>query len=121
MQVFEEPTRKGALLDMVFINKEELVMDVKIKGSLGCSDQEIVEFGILRGGNRAKNRNTAWDFRKADFNLFRDLLGIISHVIHPWRERVVQDSWMIFKDHLLKAQERSILTSRISSKNDRSS
>ncbi|KAF1481499.1 hypothetical protein FQV18_0000386, partial [Eudyptula minor novaehollandiae] len=42
----QEPTRKGALLDMVFINKEELVMDVKIKGSLGCSDQEIVEFGI---------------------------------------------------------------------------
>jgi len=56
MQVVEEPTRRGALLDLVLTNKEELVEDVKVGGRLGCSDHEMVEFRILRGGSRAKSR-----------------------------------------------------------------
>jgi len=43
MQVVEEPTRRGALLDLVLTNKEELVEDVKVGGRLGCSDHEMVE------------------------------------------------------------------------------
>jgi len=46
MQVVEEPTRKGALLDLVLTNKEGLVEDVKVGGRLGCSDHEMVEFRI---------------------------------------------------------------------------
>lgn len=30
--------RRHALLDLILANKEELVRDVKIEGSLGCSD-----------------------------------------------------------------------------------
>jgi len=89
-------------------------MDVKVRGRLGCSYQEIVEFGILRGGNRTKTRNAAWNFRKADFNFFRALLGITSHGIHPWRERNPGE-------RALQAQERPILTSSISSKGGRCS
>jgi len=48
MQVVEEPTRKGALLDLLIKNKEGLVEDVKAAGRLGCSDHEMVEFRILR-------------------------------------------------------------------------
>jgi len=44
MQVVEEPTRKGVLLDLVLTNKEGLVEDVKVGGRLGCSDHEMVEF-----------------------------------------------------------------------------
>jgi len=46
MQVVEEPTRKGALLDLVLTNKEGLVEDVKAGGRLSCSDHEMVEFWI---------------------------------------------------------------------------
>jgi len=38
MQVVEEPTRRGALLDLVLTNKEGLVGDVKVGGRIGCSD-----------------------------------------------------------------------------------
>ncbi|GAB0202771.1 hypothetical protein GRJ2_002742700 [Grus japonensis] len=38
LQVIEEPMRRGAMLDLVPTNKEGLVGDVKLKGSLGCSD-----------------------------------------------------------------------------------
>ena len=40
-QVIEVPTRRGALLDLLLTDKEGLV---------GCSDHEMVEFRIPRGG-----------------------------------------------------------------------
>ncbi|GAB0210021.1 mitochondrial enolase superfamily member 1 [Grus japonensis] len=115
LQVVEEPTRRGAMLDLVLTNKEGLVGGVKLKGSLGCSDHEMVEFRILRAARRAHSKLTTLDFRRADFGLFRDLLGRI-----PWGKalegRGAQDSWLIFKGHLLQAQERCIPTKRKSSK-----
>ncbi|GAB0208721.1 hypothetical protein GRJ2_003337800 [Grus japonensis] len=118
-QVIEEPTRRGAMLDLVLTNKEGLVGDVKLKGSLGCSDHEMVEFRILRTARRAHSKLTTLDFRRADFGLFRDLLGRI-----PWDKalegRGAQDSWLIFKGHLLQAQERCIPAKRKSSKNTKS-
>jgi len=79
MQVVEEPTRKGALLDLVLTNKEGLVEDVKVGGRLGCSDHEMVESRILRGGSRAISRIKTLDLRRAKFGLFKELLGGI-----PW-------------------------------------
>ena len=75
LQVIEEPMRTGAMLDLVLPNKEGLVRNVKLKGSLGCSDHEMVEFKILKAATRAHSKLTALDFRRADFSLFRDLLG----------------------------------------------
>ncbi|GAB0208867.1 mitochondrial enolase superfamily member 1 [Grus japonensis] len=116
LQVIEEPTRRGAMLDLILTNKEGLVGDVKLKGSLGCSDHEMVEFRILRAARRACSKLTTLDFRRADFGLFWDLLGSV-----PWDKalegRGAQDSWLIFKGHLLQAQERCIPTKRKSSKN----
>jgi len=75
MQVVEEPTRKGALLDLVLTNKEGLVEDVKAGGRLGCSDHEMVEFRNLHGGSRAISRIETLDFRRDNFGLFKELLG----------------------------------------------
>ncbi|PKU33357.1 hypothetical protein llap_16338 [Limosa lapponica baueri] len=65
----------GAMLDLVLTNKEGLVGNVKLKGSLGCSDHETVEFKILRAARRVCNKLITQDFRRADFGLLRDLLG----------------------------------------------
>lgn len=54
-------------------------MDVNVGGCLGYRDQDMLQFGLLRGANRAESKNAAWNFRKAEFNLFSDLIGIISH------------------------------------------
>ncbi|KFP38997.1 hypothetical protein N324_03101, partial [Chlamydotis macqueenii] len=58
------------------------------------------------------------NFRRADFGLFGDLLGKVL-----WDKaldrREAQESWLIFKDHLLQAQERCIPTKRKSGKNAR--
>jgi len=48
---------------------------VRVKGSIGCNDHEMVEFKILRAARKAHSRLTTLGFRRADFDLFRDLLG----------------------------------------------
>ncbi|PKU33078.1 glycerol kinase [Limosa lapponica baueri] len=110
--------RRGAMLDLVLSNKEGLVGNVKIRGSLGCSDHEMMEFKTLKAARRAHSKLTTLNFRRADFGLFRDLLGRV-----PWDKalegRGAQESWLIFKDHLLKAQEQCIPTKRNSGKNAR--
>ncbi|KAK4807033.1 hypothetical protein QYF61_000362 [Mycteria americana] len=117
-QVTEEPTRRGALLDLLLTNKEGFIGDAKVKGSLGCSDHEMVEFRIPRGGRRLKGKLTTLDLRRADFGLFRDLLRSVS-----WDKalegRGAQECWLTFKDHFLQAQEWSFPTSRKSGKNAR--
>lgn len=47
--------------------------NVKLKNSLGCSDYEIME--IFRAVRRAHSKLTAMDFRRVDFEVFRDLIG----------------------------------------------
>lgn len=57
-------------------------------------------------------------FNREDFALFMDLLDGV-----PWDKgpegREVQESWLIFNDHLLQAQEQSIPISRLSGKKNR--
>ncbi|MCQ4078975.1 hypothetical protein FK519_29925, partial [Klebsiella pneumoniae] len=81
--------------------------DVKLKDSLGCSDHDMVEFKIHGAARKIHGKLSALDFRKADFGLFRDLMGQV-----PWEValegRGAQESWSIFKEHLLQAQQRCI-------------
>jgi len=106
------------LLDLVLINKEGLVEDVKVGGRLGSSDHETVEFRILRGGSRAISRIKSLDLRRANFALFKELLGGI-----PWarvlKDRGLQECWSLFKLHFLHAQERCVPLRKKSSKGGR--
>ncbi|GAB0181505.1 hypothetical protein GRJ2_000615800 [Grus japonensis] len=106
------------MLDLVLTNEEGLVGNVELKGNLGCSDHEMVELKILKAARRAESKLTTLNFRRADFDLFRDLLGRV-----PWDKalegRGAQESWLVFKDHLLQAQERCIPTKRKSGKSIR--
>ena len=96
---------------LVNSHQEELVVDVKVRGSLGYSDHETLAFRTLRGSIKAKTRTTTLDFRRADFGLFRNLLRKIPCNMVQER-RGFRESWLIFKDHLLQDQESSIPTSR---------
>ncbi|GAB0186157.1 hypothetical protein GRJ2_001081000 [Grus japonensis] len=106
------------MLDLVLTNKEELVRNVKLKGSLGCSDHEVVEFKTFRAVRRVHSKLTTLDFRRAEFGLFRDLLGRLQ-----WDKalegRGSKKSSLIFKDHVLQAQEQCIPTKRKSGKKAR--
>ena len=63
------------LLDLILANKEELVREVKIGVTLGCSHHEMVEFRVLRVWNKAKRRTTILDLKRAESGLFRSLFA----------------------------------------------
>lgn len=103
-QVVEEPIRTGVLLHLILMTKEELVGEVKVRDSFGSSDHELIEFRILRGGNRAKSSIPTLDFKRANFGLSKDLLKRIPWgMVLEWRG--VQETWLIFKDHLFQSPE----------------
>ena len=74
-QLVREPTRGGALLDLLFTNTEGLVGDVKVGDCLGQSDHEIVEFSILGDVRRVTSKTAILNFQRADFDLFRMLVA----------------------------------------------
>ena len=59
-------------------NAEKSIRDVKIGGSLGCSDCPLVEFVIWRNAGLAKSRVRTVSFRRANFGVLKELLGGIS-------------------------------------------
>ena len=79
MQLLGEPTRGGALLDLVFTNREGLVGEVKVGDHLGQSDHGIVEFSILGDVKRVTSKTTFLNFQRVDFDLLRALVVWV-----PW-------------------------------------
>jgi len=109
--MMEEPRRRGVLQDLIFTNIERLIGEVKVESSLGCSDDEMVETRILRAGRRVKGNLTTLEFKRADFDMVEGLLGRVPED-KTLEGRGAQESCLIFKDHLLQAQEWSIPTNK---------
>jgi len=106
------------LLDLLLTSAEEIIKGIKGGGSLGCSDCALVEFVILRNVDLTKSGIRNLNFGRANFRLFKALLAEIS-----WdsvlRDIDVEESWLLFKSALLKAQEVSIPLNRKVGRRDR--
>lgn len=84
---------------------------MKVGGSLGCGDHEMLEIRILQGGSQVVRRTRTLNFQKANFGIFKDLLIRI-----PWVRALeekgnidhLQERWSIFKQHFLQAQDQCI-------------
>ncbi|PKU45940.1 hypothetical protein llap_3743 [Limosa lapponica baueri] len=98
---------RGDILDLLVTNASELIGDIKTGGSLGCSDHALVEFAVLTDMYQAKSKVRTLNFRKADFQLFKELVSRA-----PWetalRDKGTEQSWQISKDTFHRAQELSI-------------
>jgi len=108
-QVIATSARGDAILDRMVTKASELISDVKIGGSLGCSDPVLVEFTPLRDTGKVTSIVRTLNFRKANFQLFKELVSRI-----PWetvlRDRGAEQSWQVFKDAFHRAQELSVPT-----------
>ena len=56
IQVQNRPARGGAQLALLVTSKEELVGNMIINGSLGCSYYEIVKFKTMKGVRNENSR-----------------------------------------------------------------
>jgi len=103
------------MLDLLLTNASELSSDIRTTGCLGCSNHAVVEFTPLRGIRQAKNKIRMLNFRKANFQLFRETVneGPEESVL---KDKGAERSRQIFKEALLRAQELSISRCRKSQK-----
>jgi len=62
-QVIDRPTRGDVILGLVVTNASELISDVKVGGSLGCSANALVEFTVLRDTGQMKSKVRTLNFR----------------------------------------------------------
>jgi len=84
-QVINTPTQEDTILDLEVTNASELVGDVKIGGSLGCSDHALVELTLRREMRITKSIVRTLNFRRANFQLFKEIVRRT-----PW-ETVLRD------------------------------
>ncbi|KAM9628635.1 uncharacterized protein ACIBXB_017819 [Morphnus guianensis] len=105
-QLVSEPTRDGAPLDLLFVNREGLVGDLVVGRCLGHRDHEIREFSIL-GEGVGVSRTATLDFCRTDFGLFRRLFVRV-----PWeavlKGKGVQEGWTFFRKEVFKVQEQAV-------------
>jgi len=85
---------------IIFIN----IKDIKIRGSLGCSDHTLVEFMILRNVGLAKSGVRILTFKTAKFRLFKNMLNKTSWE-EDFRGKGVKQSCLLFKNAFLRVQE----------------
>jgi len=53
----------------------ELISDIKTGGSRGCSEHALEEFAVLRDMGQAKSKVRTISFRKANFQLLKELVN----------------------------------------------
>ena len=63
------------MLDLVLSSEEESIRDIKIGGSLGCSDHALMGFVILKNAGLVKSIARTLCFRRAKFRLLKELLS----------------------------------------------
>ena len=90
---------------------------MKVRGSLGCSDHEMVEFKTFSGRSKAKSRIATPDFQRVNFSLCWDLLGGITWA-RVLESKGTHESRETFKQHF-QAHDQCIPKSRILEKGDR--
>ncbi|PKU45285.1 hypothetical protein llap_4421 [Limosa lapponica baueri] len=60
-----------AILNLMVTNASMLISDIKIGGSLGCSDHALVEFTVLWDMGQEKSKVRILNFKKASFQMFK--------------------------------------------------
>jgi len=99
--VIDNASRGDAILDLLVTNASELIGDRRIGGSLSCRDYALVEFRVVKDEGQAKSKVRTLNFRKANFQRFKELGNRT-----PWestlRDEGAEQSWQIFKDAFCK-------------------
>lgn len=99
-QHVKESAREGAPLDLLFVNREGFVGDMKVGGCSRHSNHKIL-FSILREGRRRNSRPALMDCLRPDFHPFRKLVDRV-----PWKavlkSKGAQEGWTFVTKQVLK-------------------
>ena len=107
-QLVDIPTRGSHILDLLFTNSIHSIDGVEVVDGIPGSDYDAVRFSFKASKpSILRHKRHSYNFKKANFDQFRDLLSII-----PWNSCFlgdsIEDAWMKFKDLLITAADQCI-------------
>ncbi|KAJ7402613.1 hypothetical protein BTVI_84829 [Pitangus sulphuratus] len=73
LSVLRELAQKDALLDLLLVNRVDLMNEVEIGGCLGHSEHEAIKFKLSVDRRKSASKTSALDMRRAEFRLLREL------------------------------------------------
>lgn len=106
-QMVSEPTRRGNILDLIFTNTPEFLMNINVCEGLGNSDHFSIEFDWkIKLGSLKQTPRFVNNFRTADWDgLKEDLVKIPWDTIYLMSS--VDDVWEAWKTLFFQAVERN--------------
>ena len=96
------------MLDLLLADCSERVYKVEVVDNFSDADHVAVQF-LVEAGRRValRSKRKVYNFRKVNFNRFRDLLAVI-----PWSSCFLgcrtDEAWVRFKDLLLSVADQCI-------------
>ena len=103
-QHVEEPTREQAILDWVLSNEEGLVSNLVVRGPLGKSDHNMVEFFIKMESDIVNSETKVLNLKKGNFEGMRHELAKIDWQM-ILKGLMVDMQWQAFKDRMDELQQ----------------
>ncbi|XP_059824114.1 uncharacterized protein LOC132393193 [Hypanus sabinus] len=100
----EEPTREQAIPECVLSNEEGLVSNLVVRGPLGKSDHNMVEFFIKMESNRVNSETKVLNLKKGNFEGMRCELAKIDWQM-ILKGLTVDMQWQAFKDRMDELQQ----------------
>ncbi|KAJ7408421.1 hypothetical protein BTVI_59623 [Pitangus sulphuratus] len=86
-EVLKKPTQKDTLLDLLLVNRADLVREAETGGHLGHSDYKAIKFKISVDRRKSASKTSTLDMKRADFRLLWELLDPYKSMgrygIHP--------------------------------------
>ena len=97
-QLVSDPTRQDNILDLVFTNCPDLVVNTEVVDNLPSTDHDAIHFNLnILSTPQEPCSRSLYNYKKANLVLLNKTL---SHI--PWNliEQcdTVEESWMLFKD-----------------------
>ena len=107
-QLVTQPTRGENILDLLLTNSPDMIYQVDVVDGIPGSDHSAIQFlARFVKPTLVRQNRPVYNFRRADFDRFRDLLSKI-----PWNccflTDIVDDVWISFKDLLFSAADQCI-------------
>lgn len=91
-QVLSEPTRKDALVHLLFVNREGFMWDVMVSSCLGHTGHKMVIFKIFSAVRKRDRRVATLDFRRESLKLFTSYLADKNLLLRAWKSSSVDQS-----------------------------
>ncbi len=109
-QVVTQPTRENNLLESVLVSDPDLIRNCEVGEKINGCDHHLIRFNVNVSHKLKENPSVISDYKKANFNLARELLPSATWDQLNLTDNTIDNVWNDFKDKLLGVEKATVPT-----------